>query len=388
MGNKLFSVVVPTKNREKYLIALTELFLSFKNDDMELVIQDNSDSNDAIKDFLARNAADNIIYRYNPEQLTVVENSDLAVLASSGKYVCFLGDDDLLSPFSYDFVKSMDEHEVDSAIFNVAKYYWPGTEFAAHSFPNLLVYKFQPSIKMINVDDEFSHLLKVGAHTLRNMPKVYHGVVARKVLDKIYKKTGTYFPGPSPDMANSVALAQFVKKHVYCDVPVISSGTSPKSTAGLGAKHKHEGNLKDIEFLPKDIEEKWEKDVPKVWTGPTIYAQSALEALKKLGASELIGKYNFNYMYAAFFSFCPEYRELFRKEKRKYSKYSQYEFTKCMIDIFIIRAKRYLRNIMLSKLGRGAKSFRNITDTVEAEAIIDKEIENIDYDILFTKAGL
>ena len=115
--------------------------------------------------------------------------------------------------------------------------------------------------------------------------------MSRNVLDKVYEVTGTYFPGPSPDMANSVALAQFVKKHVYCDLPVISSGTSPKSTAGLGAKHKHKGNLKEIDFLPSDIEDRWEENVPMVWTGPTIYAQSALEALRKLNKSEYIVDY-------------------------------------------------------------------------------------------------
>ena len=379
MKQKLFSVVVPTKDREQYLLSLIKLFISFQNEDMELVIQDNTVDNSSVTAFLQNQEPKNIIYNYIPDNLTVVENSDLAIKASSGKYVCFLGDDDLLSERSYSFVKMMDEEGIDSAIFNVAKYYWPGTKFVAHEFPNLIIYNSKPSMYKIDVDKEFNYLLEHGAYTLRYMPKVYHGIVKRSVLDQVYEKTGTYFPGPSPDMANSVALAQFVTKHIYCDIPVISSGTSPKSTAGLGSEHKHEGELKKKAFLPSNIEERWDSNIPKVWTGPTIYAQSALEAIRALSISEAEDKFNYNYHYAAFISFCPEYRKMFFIQKKQFKKCNYIGLTIALLSIFFLRAHRFIKNIILSRFGKGATIYNGVSDTIIAEQYIDEKIKDYDF---------
>ena len=51
-NRKLLSIVVPTKDRYKYLKYLIELIASFNSDEVELVIQDNSEDNKEILDFL------------------------------------------------------------------------------------------------------------------------------------------------------------------------------------------------------------------------------------------------------------------------------------------------------------------------------------------------
>ena len=51
--NPIISIVVPTKNRYKYLKQFIILVESFKDERIELFIQDNSDDNSEILEFLS-----------------------------------------------------------------------------------------------------------------------------------------------------------------------------------------------------------------------------------------------------------------------------------------------------------------------------------------------
>ena len=73
MAKPLLSVVVPTKNRYIYLKELVKLVNSFNDADLELVIQDNSDCNEEILDFLLTIKNENIRYFYSSEKLRLVE---------------------------------------------------------------------------------------------------------------------------------------------------------------------------------------------------------------------------------------------------------------------------------------------------------------------------
>ena len=385
MSDVLLSIVVPTKNRVEYLKALIEIFCGFRRNDLELVIEDNSDDNTEIVNYIRTIKDKKIIYNYEKRLLSVVENSDRAILHSSGKYVCFIGDDDLLSESVGEFVECMDKYGYESAMFQVAKYYWPGIEFRTHKFPNLVINDFTGEIKEISVKQELYKILMHGASSLEMAPKVYHGIVRRSCLDQIFDKTGTFFPGPSPDMANAVALSLIVKKHIYCDVPFISAGASPKSAAGLGTKHKHEGNLKDMSFLPNDVEEKWNLRIPKVWTGPTIYAQSASSALKEMGREDLLVYFDYNYHYAYFVTFCPNYKTFFYNSFRDVDCFSKGKYNLSLIKVFCIRVHKFLQNIKLTKFHMGGLLKTDISTSIEAEEVIDKMVNKIKIEELFQK---
>ena len=374
--DKLLSIVIPTKNRYVYLISFIKLCATFSNKGFELVIQDNSDDNQEIREFLSKGGYDFVRYYYDPSQLSMSENSELAVQHASGRYICFMGDDDLLSEKLVDFVAYMEQENIDSAIFQLAQYNWPGVIHKAHRFPNLVIYTFDGQMSRINVKREYRRLLRTGAVSLEHMPQLYHGVVRRTVLDQVYAACGTYFPGPSPDMAVSVALSQFVKKHVRFNAPLISSGASPKSSAGLGARHMHKGELKNVSFLPKDIEEKWDDRIPRVWTGPTIYAQSTFEALKAVGREKDIDRYNFTYFLAFFDTFCEDYREL-SKMYRKINKINCLLYGWYRICIFGLRGCKFVSNKLLLKLQVGGMLMDGVPDTLVAQQRIDEEIEKV-----------
>lgn len=371
MSNKLLSIIVPTKNRYIYLKSLIRCFADLDNRCVELVIQDNSDDNSEFLAYLNENPKEGLRYNYRKENLSVVENSDLAVKNSTGKYVCFLGDDDLFADTICEFVKSMDAHGIEAAICKEAKYYWPDVVFKAHKFPNLVIPKHKKTLKRIHCRKELERVLRKGGVTLGHMPKLYQGIVARAKLDEVYHACGTYFPGPSPDIANAVALSLVVDKCVYYDAPIIVSGASPRSTAGLGTQHKHAGELKKVSFLPSDIEERWNEYVPKVWTAPTIYAQSLTEALLAMGEERYIDRFDYNYMYAYFSVFCSGYKRFLKPIKKK-AVFRPIRYSLSAVSIFFMRVKNYLFNFFLTHFKIGGKLFDELPTGYDAKKTIDK----------------
>lgn len=385
MSEKLLSIVVPTKNRVECLKSFIKLVKDFDDDRVEMVVQDNSDDNTELLSFIESNTFDGLVYNYDASEMSVVDNCDLAIKNSSGKYVCFMGDDDLVSEKLADFVALMDANGYESAVFKPSQYYWPNVQFKAHKFPNLIVKKFSPTIKKLNVEAEFTKLLKTGATTLDMMPKVYHGVVLRERLEDVYRLIGTYFPGPSPDMANAVALAHFVTKHIYCALPLVTAGASPKSAAGLGAKHQHVGKVGEISFLPKDTEKQWNDQIPKVWTGPTIYAQSLYQSLVAMNDMESWERFNYNYHYGFFKVFCGEHVHLLREIKKTNKKYNAFFVGIYRFKVFVQRAMQFIKNKLMLMTKKGAGLYDGISDSCAAAKIVDRSIERIDLNDMFSK---
>ncbi|MDA7731693.1 hypothetical protein N8867_05855, partial [Flavobacteriaceae bacterium] len=67
--------------------------------------------------------------------------------------------------------------------------------------------KYSGAKFFINSQEELLKVANSGGVNMFNLPSVYHGLVKRTVLMSIFSKYDTCFPGPSPDMANGVAVA-------------------------------------------------------------------------------------------------------------------------------------------------------------------------------------
>lgn len=302
-GTPLLSVVVPTKNRYKYLFYLIELIDGFKSDEIELVIQDNSDDNAEMLDYLDKHNYPFLKYNYLTGSLSVKDNSDHAILNSSGEYVCFLGDDDGLLPSVVPVIRHMKENSVDYLISLPSFYNWP-------DFYDPSIFSLSSAISYIRGTGKYRTLDPMkelrksssnGFDGLYRMPKVYQGVTSRSILNRIYERCGTFFPGPSPDMANAVALSLLNGKFMMYDGPLFISGQCRSFGGGervIGAGLK---KITEVPFLPKNITETWSKHLPTYWCADMIWPQSAIEAMKAMGADvevnyeQIIANFVFNH---------------------------------------------------------------------------------------------
>ena len=305
----LLSIVVPTKDRYFYLKQLIELISSFSfGSEVEMVIQDNTADNTEIKGFLDKNQFDFVVYDHYPTQLPVSLNSDKAILNSSGEYICFIGDDDGVTRYILNGVRWMKANGVDAAKPAEVHYLWPDAIETVNVSEGAVVdyKKFTGKVKFVSPIRELEKSLKEGFPDRGDMPLVYHGVASRKILNEIYDKCGTFFPGNSPDIANAVALSLTVRKYAMVNLPWAIYGSCMFKGGGERLPgRKIPPSISDIPHWAPDAEKRWYNKIPKVAIWVTIWPESAICALRQMGREDLIDKFNLNTFYARFLLFYP-----------------------------------------------------------------------------------
>lgn len=367
MYKKLISVVIPTKNRYNTLFSLIKAIepICKSHGDLEVIVQDNSDDNKKAVDFFGNLKESNIKYFYESKWLSVGDNSDLAIMHSCGEYVSFIGDDDAFTESIIEIASYMKRNDIDACGCDYSLYRWPA---ALMSGKYSLEYTSHGAIlRYPNVHKEMNNIMKNGIQSKKNLPCVYHGLIKRSVLDIVYRKTGTYFPGPSPDMANSFALSVIVNKYVVTTIPFIIDGYSKASTGHLSEIKAHIGKLEDMTFLPKDTVQNWSEIIPRIWLPNTIWPESALQALKRMGRDDLLKQFNHTAMYIKIGKFYPQCKELCSQYIDRYSGRFNYLLT------YLFVACVYIRNRLFDYIG---KRRCRIATRIETELTIREAIES------------
>lgn len=292
----LLSIVVPTKNRYKYLKSLVKYVdETFANESVEFIMQDNSYDNAEILAFLKDFQNDNIKYYYQSSHLSLRDNADMAVNNSTGKWVMFIGDDDCFLPSMIDILKQPIIEQYESIVTPRLIYVWPDAkEYINYLRTDEYLVNYTKKTKEVDTSAELENVLRQGGQYMNNMPRVYHGIVRRSVLHKIWERYNTYFPGPSPDMANAVALSLLGTKTLYIDYPGIIAGTG--FTRVKGNKKADKQSLKASSFLPAETEEKWITRIPMFWSSSTIYAQTVLQVINET-KPEMAEQFNWDSFY-------------------------------------------------------------------------------------------
>ena len=308
MEQKLLSIVVPTKNRYYYLKYLIELVENLQSNEVELVIQDNSDDNGDFLKYLQEKDFRFIRYAYVKGQIPMSDNSDRAILNSTGEYVCFLGDDDGFTKYLLEGVHWMKKNGIEAVKPAEVTYSWPDAPQGKSA--EMSYFHFTGKVKFVSAYNELIKVLKSGIQNRGNMPLAYHAVVSRVVLDKVYAIAGTYFPGNSPDISNAVSLSLVVKKYALVDIPWAYSGNSAYKGGGVFARGNSAPAITDIPWFRPNPDTRWCKQVPKIALGTNIWADSAIETLKNMKREDLIRKVDFDELYANFIFSMPTEAEL------------------------------------------------------------------------------
>jgi len=301
MGKPLLSVVVPTKDRYKYLKHLIKLIQSYNSDEWEIVVQDNTDDNTEIQDYLQELNYSGCKYYHEKGQLPMTTNADKAILHSQGEFVCFLGDDDGVCPNALDYCRLMKKKGYEAMRSNLAHYYWPD---AISKYDGAQGRLKKPNVtKSLNVfktEDVLMDVVNRGFIDRGNLPSVYHGIAKRTALDKVYEKCGTYFPGQSPDISNGVAMALVMDSFLAVDDVVTISGASKFHGGATIGNFRRYPQIKDMVWFRPGAEEIWDKRLPRIAVGSIIWAESSIETLKNMGREDIIEKIDFETIYNFF----------------------------------------------------------------------------------------
>lgn len=372
----LLSIVVPTKDRYYYLKHFIQLIKSFNTHDIELVIQDNTYENAEILDYLDNCDYEHLKYFYTKEQISVSENSTKAILNSSGEYVCFIGDDDGATRNIIDCVRWMKANNFDILKSELALYRWPSFTETPELAASLLKADYSKTYRILDNKEILRQCIENSFGDIRYMPKVYNGIVKRTLLDDIYKKTGSFFPGPSPDMANAVALAVLSPSCVFVDYPIIIGGRSGISGGNPNQYNHGCAKLDEVPFLPKDSVMNWDKRIPKLWCVETVWPESGIEALKRLNATEYLDMIDYERILAKFVVM----RRWFWKEALVLSRNK----IKFFVLVFTGFIKKKIKGLHIAKnLSKGHSEgnltvHHDVTDIIQAEEILSDVCKTFD----------
>jgi len=293
-NNPLLSIAIPTRNRQYYCIEAIKHILSYDNQDFELCIHDHSDDR-TIKEFVSRIEDKRLKYRYTTEALSSVLNMSRSLEMTRGEFVCMIGDDDTVLPAIFKWVKYMEKNNVDSICPGYRPgYFWSNGETENTGTLKIIRYKNMKHIERVEPRERLKKLFKNGIiqYQQYNLPRLYHGLIKKKVLDKIYNSVGAYFGGLSPDIYSTVALSLLVKNHFIIKDACTIAGACPASSTAQNKIGEHRGKIENAPHFINRGKYNWDESIPKYYSVETIWAETALTAAKDFNNINLYNSFN------------------------------------------------------------------------------------------------
>ncbi len=338
----ILSIVIATKNRVKYCIAAIEHILSFNEHDFELIIQDNTD-NLSLKEHVENNFSDyRLKYNYTPPPFSSIDNFNMAISLASGRYLCLIGDDDGVCTSLFQIVKWANENNIDSiSPAKFVSYVWPNKETNG----KMTIPYFSTRIWYNSPLEYIQPLVNNGIiqYLDFNLPKLYHGVVKRELLEKVKSIAGNYVGGLSPDIYSSISLSLVTNSNLVIDFPLTIAGACDQSTTYDNSKGKHSGKLEDAPHLRSRENYVWDNNVPAFYSVPTIWAESGIKAIKECNIEADIKKLNLIKILAAAINDSPAFASFFmQKTIEKLERQELFSFKR---KVFAYRLILYIKKV-------------------------------------------
>lgn len=297
----LLSIVMPTHNRYEYAASSIRSILSIESPEIQLVVTDTSDNEDLFK-YASTIADDRLLYKRITEPLSMTGNHNAAMSHATGRYACLIGDDDTITLETLTATAWADANGVMIlSPLVVANYAWPDfrSKYLGASHAGRLY--LRRGFGRISLQDSKQNLkaaLRYGALGTEGLPKIYHGIVRKDLLDSIKSRSGAYFHGSSPDVSGAISLAIVSDNYIEIDYPLTLPGASGKSNTGRSALKKHKGTLEGDSHTKRFKNLNWPEVLPRFTSVETVWAQSVYDTLQAMEPS-LQGDYNFYEVYAA-----------------------------------------------------------------------------------------
>ncbi len=257
---------------------------------MELVVSDTS--TDGVLEKLVREgehppcADPRFKYLRPADRLDMTGNHNFAIGAASGEFVCLIGDDDTITEDLILAAQWARENDIDVIAPKVmSNYVWPDFRsriFGAGHAGRLYLPSRIGSVHIRQSSASVTEALLNAVQGTDGLPKIYHGIVRRSILEKARELSGAYFHGSSPDVSGAIALALCGDKFVEIDYPLTIPGASGGSNTGRSAMNQHKGKL-GHESQTKAFEiAGWTEGVPRFFSVETVWAHAALETIAKI----------------------------------------------------------------------------------------------------------
>ena len=385
MNNKpLLSILIPTKNREESAQKVIHYVLGINDNRLEIVVQDNSDT-DILKNLLSDCLSDQRLkYFYNNDILSFVDNFSFGIDKCNGEYVTIIGDDDWINPLIIEIADLAYKNGIKAITPSLPViYYWPLSGVNSEKGKGrLTIQDISCKVKFCKPQNEIINLLRNGClnYLSFNLVKAYHGLIRKSILDEIKDRTGNFIGGLSPDIYLSVAASLIVEKVLVIDYPLTISGICKRSGSADSATGRHTGNLDQAPHFRGHNNYEWSNRVPLFYSVETIWADSALAAIKDLKFTNLIKHFNLNVLSVYCLKSYPQFKTFIFENLTRTFNISKRSIS---MDFHLLNGFIYgpffilARKIKNRLLGKNIVSiYQDVPDIEKASEIIQENIEN------------
>lgn len=344
-SNPVLSIFIPTKNRAQYAVSAIQSVLRYPADDFELVVQDNSESNELSELVRAHSGDCRLRYFHDTRHLDMAENFSAAIERCSGTFLTCWGDDDGAVAEVVEAARWARAQSLDLLTTpRLASYEWPDRQpryLRERLVGRLDVASFTGRTSRLDLDAELRNCAaRGGTLSASRLGGVYRGLVRRKCLSAQNTEIGAYFVGPSPDIGNAISLAPFLEKAVTIDYPLFVPGASLGSAHSAGRADSSELRLENKQQFSSEHLKAWSELVPRFYSGPTIWGETAVQALRATQREDVLEDFDLAYLHANCAVFYPQLRgeilEHFSKLLREQEKSAIIGFADLGIKYFSI----------------------------------------------------
>ncbi len=377
MYQEKLSIIIPTKNRQKYAYSCITSLLKNPAKDYEIVVQDNSDD-DSLRGMLEEYFSDKLVYSYEPTVLSFCDNFERAVKLSSGDYLIIIGDDDGVNEDILEVVRFARAKNLDAVSYSMnVSYLWPSAFDSDKENGTLTVRDTIAYVKRISCKKSVKKMFRKGNFNYQDypFPKIYHGIVKRSLLDEVAKNTGRYFGGLTPDIYSAVALSALVDKMVYVNYPLSYHGICPKSGSADSVTGRHRGELKDAPHFRGTKDYQWSSAVPAVYSVGTIWADTAMKAVADSKLTAKLHLFNYTaYLIRENKALKSRFIDFYVAEKKKNRALATLFLN---IKILGIKLKAFIArgSIFLARKLMGRHVYRDVATVGEAMEIVEAHNE-------------
>lgn len=234
----VLSICVPSRNRQIYFQKTIKALVSSLRTDIEFVFCDNSDDPSVMNEFIKPYLADpRVTYIATGDKVRpMVDNWEVALEATSGRWISVIGDDDYIDPELAGLIPRIEHELPDVEAIDWSKFFftWPYDNKPPLSNPIPLLAELHEVPRHLLMERAFrwEHAREV----LGCGFGIYHGSVSRTLMERIRAiGKGRYFEHPIVDYDSIFKVIMHGKRFVHCRRPLSVMGACPLSnTAALG----------------------------------------------------------------------------------------------------------------------------------------------------------
>ncbi|CAN5378513.1 hypothetical protein BH10PSE9_BH10PSE9_06040 [soil metagenome] len=275
----LISIIIPTRERAEYLKAALATCVAIADPEIEIVVSDNA-SQDDTRTVVEGFHDPRIVYVNTGRRISMRQNFNHGIATSRGDYVIMIGDDDGMLPRQFPALRRIvEEFRPNVFSWRLVMYAWPGGGRHGHV--------------RLKKEHTFGPPAVVGTEVLRRqfeaaefagprIPRLYHGCVARGVLEGMRAKTGDYLSATLPDTYFEFYATFSQDSFLFAEHPFSIGGHGTKSNGGATRYSPTDVRAQPrLQFAAEAATDPLQESLPGPYPTMSAALLSALEMVKR-----------------------------------------------------------------------------------------------------------